>query len=161
MSLSQNARNVIAYISWHLAKQRGPSINENQQCSYRAEDGRMCAVGCLLPSDLDICLIEGAAVTSVLVVGQAVPSCGEEHDKYVVPARRALLALFDYNKEEAKHVLREAQNFHDGAEIGNCDSLCDYRTLLRLSGDEISTYDLARRVENNIHRRLGFLGVFS
>lgn len=36
----------------HLGKQGGPAVDESGICSYRAPDGKKCAVGCLLPDEM-------------------------------------------------------------------------------------------------------------
>lgn len=36
----------------HLRKQGGPALDKKGRCKYRAGNGRMCAVGCLIPDNL-------------------------------------------------------------------------------------------------------------
>jgi hypothetical protein len=47
----------------HLRTQGEPALNEDDQCAYRSTNGKMCAIGCLIPDELYDPKIEGAAPT--------------------------------------------------------------------------------------------------
>jgi hypothetical protein len=40
---------VFNFVAAHLLSQRRRAVNHEGQCQYRARDGSMCAVGCLIP----------------------------------------------------------------------------------------------------------------
>lgn len=53
---------------WAHIKQQGHASLQRGSCVYKAPNGDMCAVGCLLPSGTDTAPMEGGGVDSVLVV---------------------------------------------------------------------------------------------
>ena len=44
-----NDQEIFDKVAAHLIKQGGPARDENNDCAYRAPNGRTCAVGCLIP----------------------------------------------------------------------------------------------------------------
>ena len=43
---------VFDYVLTFLRKQGGPSMGGDGGCAYRGDEGRMCAVGCLIPDSV-------------------------------------------------------------------------------------------------------------
>ena len=39
-------------VNFHLRSQNAKSLDEFGKCAYRGQDGRSCAVGCLIPDEL-------------------------------------------------------------------------------------------------------------
>lgn len=50
----------------HLRKQNAKSA-DNERCLYRAPDGKMCAVGCLIPDEMYDPEMEGATASDEIV----------------------------------------------------------------------------------------------
>ena len=46
---SMGPQDVFDYVAAHLLRQGWPAVLQGGQCQYRAPDGSMCAVGCLIP----------------------------------------------------------------------------------------------------------------
>jgi hypothetical protein len=46
---SMGPQGVFNFVAAHLLRQRRRALNREGQCQYRAHDGSMCAVGCLIP----------------------------------------------------------------------------------------------------------------
>lgn len=46
-----NYKKIFNIISKHMLEQKVRSSNEDGLCFYKCEDGRMCAIGCILPDD--------------------------------------------------------------------------------------------------------------
>lgn len=51
-------------VALHLLQQNHRSADALGTCSYRGEEGRRCAVGCLIPDDRYMASLEGLAVTA-------------------------------------------------------------------------------------------------
>lgn len=66
----------------HLRKQGGPSVGKDGRCKYRADNGRMCAVGCLIPDELYHKEMEGNAVLTGTVVDDVLEGMGVSSDGF-------------------------------------------------------------------------------
>lgn len=108
---------VFDIVSVHLMKQgrRSELLDESgeqiEACAYHGSDGAMCAVGCLLPPELDTTPFEGCSTASILF----------SSDPQIVALRDALAAadlidLTDLNSQEnraMKLLLDGVQKVHD------------------------------------------------
>ena len=103
----------------HLAQQRCRSLRQGDEyCAYRGKNGRMCAVGCLIPDDLYDPSIEGEVVYHSGIVGLLLDRIGVD----VNFARRMQLAHDrDYfGPKGLRSTLRRAAREHGvipGAEL--------------------------------------------
>ena len=59
-----NNQEVYDKVKAHLLSQGHKSLNANGDCSYRGENGAMCAVGVLIPDDMYQSSMEGNSCTS-------------------------------------------------------------------------------------------------
>lgn len=66
-------QHVFDAVATHLLNQPGPAMSSTGTCRYRAPDGRMCAVGCLVPDDRYDPGIEGYTVLENQSVWDALP----------------------------------------------------------------------------------------
>ena len=66
-------QHVFDAVATHLLSQPGPAMSSTGTCRYRAPDGRMCAVGCLIPDDRYDPGIEGYTVFENQNVWDALP----------------------------------------------------------------------------------------
>ena len=67
-------QHVFDAVATHLLNQPGPAMSSTGACRYRASDGRMCAIGCLIPDDRYDPGIEGYAVSDAHEPWEALPS---------------------------------------------------------------------------------------
>lgn len=74
---------IFDYVVTHLAEQGARAYNEETgACRYRAADGKMCAVGCLLTDDLYEQTLEGEGIIMLPL-----------YDQLSIPTRRLLTSL--------------------------------------------------------------------
>lgn len=139
MQLSQNARNTIACIAWHLAGQRAKSCKPDllnrrgATCLYRDPVGRKCAVGVLIPDSLYAPNME-MGVLYFLPGGrpEAIASGIGEH----------LIGFFGGDAVEARCVLTSAQHYHDAGRYEE--------DMFVYPESAYSRYEFARVVERSI-----------
>ena len=55
-------------VAQHLLKQNARSVSYTESCRYRGDDGRMCAVGCLIADEAYSRDMEGLRVSSGVVI---------------------------------------------------------------------------------------------
>ena len=55
------------YITTFLFKQGKPAMSKDKNCRYRAPEGRMCAVGCILPDSIYHRKMENKTVHQLLI----------------------------------------------------------------------------------------------
>ena len=67
-------QHVFDAVATHLLNQLGSAMSSTGECCYRASDGRMCAIGCLIPDDRYDPGIEGYSVFENQDVWDALPS---------------------------------------------------------------------------------------
>lgn len=98
-----NMQEVFDKVSAHLLKQNARSVacGINSTCSYRGEEGRMCAVGCLIPDELYRPSLEGWAVWQP-AVNSVLGQCGID----VSP------------KSPMRKMLTRLQSIHDNESVG-------------------------------------------
>ncbi len=75
---------IFDYVCQHLAKQGRSAVDQGGLCRYRMEDGRMCAVGCLLTDEEAERTGEGAGVSKALL-----PARLEPHRKFLKKLQEA------------------------------------------------------------------------
>ena len=74
----------------HLATQQGRAFNEERgMCAYRTDDGQMCAVGCLIPTELYHPDLEGPVFNMISAPDYHLESDNDPR----VPAGKHLRAL--------------------------------------------------------------------
>lgn len=110
---------------------------EDFNCYYRAPDGAMCAVGCLIAPETYSEVYEGFS---------AHIACNQEHrsnDEHSTIAskalRRSLIAGgVNPDDEDTMILMNELQAIHDGGELGWSWKLRQLATSMNLSIDNIS-----------------------
>ncbi len=112
----------------HLLHQGGPALDYNYdddpKCRYRSNNGRQCAVGCLIPDNQYDPLMEGMGV---IVTSPPSDPLNYWIAKYYEPHR---------------HLLGALQSLHDN--IGMNDTCYDWQTvILRGAADIAKKFDLA------------------
>lgn len=73
-----NAQEIFDKVVTHLRTQKSRAMLGNS-CAYRAPDGKMCAVGCLIPDELYDPKMENKGVMWLLVNKFTVPEFFKEH----------------------------------------------------------------------------------
>lgn len=112
------AQEVFNKVSIHLLTQNAKSLKSSGSsrehnitaCSYRGDDGRMCAVGCLIPDERYNIDIEG----------------------YSVESYRVKDMLDDINLKEHTRLLCRLQYVHDGIDVN------EWRNKLKQVANEYS-----------------------
>lgn len=79
-----DAQEIFDTVCEHLAKQGRRAINADDGCKYRINDGRMCAVGCLLRDSEYYQDMEGRNVRAI-----ALPPRLAEHLNLLIDLQRA------------------------------------------------------------------------
>ncbi len=88
-------------VATHLLSQPGPAMAPAGTCRYRTSDGRMCAVGCLIPDDRYDPGIEGYTVLENQSVWDALPP----HIHEIRNVRSLLSDLQSVHDSRANHAL--------------------------------------------------------
>lgn len=98
-----NDQEIFDKVAAHLIKQGGPALNADHECMYRAPNGYMCAIGCLIPdSDYDP-VIEGRPATAPVV----------------------LTILLKSHPDADEHLLTALQHIHDVEPTDDSDHWSD------------------------------------
>lgn len=126
---------IITTMAEHLAKQRARAYDDG--CKYRATNGTMCAVGCLIPDALYDRSVEGG-ITLVFKY-QTVSS-----EREAVVNHLHSLAPVELDGKSLAMFLDRAQCFHD--EDPGCDNT-SYEGLLASTPAGTSDADLAARIQ--------------
>lgn len=67
---SNKYQEIFDTVATHLIKQGGPAMNvRGTDCAYRAQDGKMCAVGCLMTDEEYTSDFEGNGVVELIDKG--------------------------------------------------------------------------------------------
>ena len=94
-----NKQEVFNTVWNHLNKQGEAAMLNDHECQYRTPDGKMCAVGCLIPDGVYEPCMEGQTVRSLL---EAYPD-----------ALASVGIHFDETSQDDLTFLSELQNAHD------------------------------------------------
>ena len=112
-----NIKQLIDYVSNHLVKQGAKSVLENHEdvdyegnwCAYRGSNGRMCAVGVLIPDEMYSPQLEDKTV-SKLLNDEAFYDAFVEHLESTFPSSDKT-SFYELNK-----VLSGLQDIHDNSD---------------------------------------------
>ncbi|KII34872.1 hypothetical protein NL64_06315 [Pseudomonas fluorescens] len=135
---------IVDTMSAHLAQQRARAYADG--CKYRDNDGRMCAVGCLIPDELYAREIEGGITTMFHSVDMEYAST---HRPPVVSHLCSLAPSLERNS--LKLFLDRTQIFHDEDHGIDKNS---YVGILNAAPPDISNDDLAAVIKTELVRRL-------
>lgn len=116
----------------HLVKQRARATGpKGQGCRYRGENGRMCAVGCLIPDALYRNSIEGSIDA---MFGRVAHHSSGEAAEAAAGVVEHLMALAPAGLElyQLSNFLTCVQEFHDGGEADESGGNDGYQALLDL-----------------------------
>jgi len=109
-------------VATHLLKQNDKSLDSYGECRYRAEDGNMCAVGCLIDTKHYTSGFEG----------------------YLADDNRVAMALQNsgvdaMNDERVEDLVRRLQEIHDEEPVDNwLDHLTNVAQLFELNTERLA-----------------------
>ena len=66
--MTTNLQNIFDRVVTHLLTQNAKALDDAGYCTYRGFDGRMCAIGCLIPPERYEKFLEGKSATSSVVL---------------------------------------------------------------------------------------------
>jgi hypothetical protein len=95
--MTMSIKQIINKVGNHLLKQNAKSIDSDNACRYRGDNGMSCAIGCLLPDEMYDPLIEGKGVVSDILKARL---------KHVVGVKNS-------SRIQKLTLLGELQNLHD------------------------------------------------
>lgn len=125
---------LVTAISIHLAKQRSRSVSDIG-CAYRGHNGKMCAVGCVIPDELYSPAMEGHGLASL-------PGRHPEVMDYLM---KEFFGEWTKQKEITLiGILDVAQDFHDQGR---------YIAVLK-AHEHLSDEELAKAIEQDIRDEL-------
>ena len=106
-----NKQEIFDKAATHLLKQKARARKEGGQCVYRAPNGRMCAIGCLIPDEVYDPRMEGGAVTRLMSNHPAVQALlGKENEEFLIDLQR----IHDrHQANEWPRLLASLCNFHN------------------------------------------------
>lgn len=90
-------------VAMHLLKQGRPAKKSDGDCVYRAADGAMCAVGCLIPDGMYDQRMEGRTVSSIMYDDEfgLASYFKTKESRALVPLLSALQRVHDSYRPEA------------------------------------------------------------
>ena len=96
----------------HLARQNSRSVDAYNTCMYRGEDGRMCAVGCLISDEAYDPIFETTPANYSRVRKAILASGWEDYDVDTENFLSEMQAIHDRNEtwEEMKSVILSLKN---------------------------------------------------
>lgn len=140
---------VIKKMATHLAKQRSRAVGEDSGCRYRAEDGSMCAVGCLIPDELYSEAIEfsiSRLFAQAVVKDERIFTADLTYPESVAVTKHLMGLIPGVSYDVVLKFLRSVQNYHDSAFTGtsgvpdNPRDLPSYADdLIDIAPDELET----------------------
>ena len=88
ITANTTSQELFDYITTFLLKQGQPSMNKAGDCRYRGPNGKMCAVGCILPDSLYTKDMEGKGIYDIrptTTSGRIVDEDGAAYFKALTP----------------------------------------------------------------------------
>jgi len=79
--MTMSLRVIFNKVEKHLLKQNAKSIDSNDECQYRTDDGLKCAVGCLMSDAVYQYEFEGESVRNESVAEALTPIVGVNEEK--------------------------------------------------------------------------------
>ena len=132
MELKPELKAIVKTMAVHMAKQRDRSQNIAKMCEYRGEEGRQCAVGCLIPDEIYSDFIEGS-------IGKVFTVPGAERKR--VSDHLMTLAPPGMKEDSFVSFLAMTQAYHDGTK---------YSLTLAATAPDISDVVLAALIEKDL-----------
>ena len=115
---------IFSHVALHLHKQGAQALNAQKECAYRDEQGRSCAVGCLIPDKYYTPAIEGPTVRAARPDNpftQALVSDGLVGEEKLLALRDALLKSgVDLSDRATADLLQDLQKLHDDDIYADC-----------------------------------------
>ena len=134
----KTAKEIFETVKKHLMAQGMPSMDENETCMYRGDNGTKCAVGCLITDEAYTPSIEEISVDRVRIspAGTWEPGEAREHhgDNYDMLAR-ALTKSGIPATQEVYRTLKALQVLHDTVDAKGWAAEFDKAELV-LFGDD-------------------------
>jgi hypothetical protein len=97
----------------HIRKQ-GPAVTAHGTCAYRTEEGKSCAIGCLIPDDLYTEAMEGASGWALTT---SINDRDFAYDKADAALVSAMKKVYPGMTLDDALLLARLQNIHDSAVI--------------------------------------------
>jgi hypothetical protein len=100
----EKGEDLFLFVHDHLITQGKKAVDEEGDCQYRAEDGTMCAIGCLIPEEVYDPLVEGQGTNS---------------DAFKEMVR---FHIGDMDRNRTDHLLECLQELHDEFDVNDWET---------------------------------------
>lgn len=114
----RSAQDLFDTMASHLLAQGERSVDELKACLYRCDDGKMCAVGVLIPDYKYHSVLEGDTVQSLVVTGPLMNVYSDLHEAYLTP-----------EFEAKKRLLFRMQRAHDACRLEHEQGVMTWREI--------------------------------